>query len=825
MILTGSQTLRRNFQRQQIPAYLPPLDFSMELEISDIGPDLSFGLSRRNNTQIFNYDLRSGIVIDFSGRNVGTYQSGTNTFGIQVVPTGIVFRINDRLVSNDITAYNSGNPLEQFYIKNNSSNTSNFNLTLNGFIPPTEFLGLGTTDGLLSVTGMMRQSGYDDHIGDLAFYEVFGISVPPLYGNVIFDYSGSGKIGYSITGGAYSYNDLIPVTFDTYFGSYTYDIEITGVGADGNGTSDTGISLNLYGADNLMTDSNSLDFFLDYYSNVTNSVVIELEVDQSESLTTLSGNGEGGVTYQGYVNRTGTIFSVDGLATGRADLFDVSNAAYNTQYAVIEQFLEITKPGYFSKPTYFVGDMAFTYTGVLLQGVYDGPRPDFIGRNWRAYGDVTVVHNFIAAETGVVEINDVFPGTGNPSYSGFDISQPGGGYLSYIADPTMFPTGIGYASILATGTGMGNVTITDEFSFFGSGIGPVGTGYSLIPATGTGSSVYFGNANDALFYNDYEAAYPGELPSLSSPQGDFIHVSGLYNIGLTSYNGNLYSISGYLSPYETTWAVASGPSRITFQGGEVTVVHYFAIANGITGVGPSGADAIFGYTGYATGVLSFPAVTVPGPVFGDARDTTLRPWGGGNGVYTVGSVNYGQSKIFGSLYFTPNSVGITAQMEANPPQVSYEVEVDGKHGVYVNPLTGSYFEGGDVQMLVTDIPSNTISRPSLSFLNPFTTAFVSPVVFTGFARVPEGSPNKVFNLFEGTIEDSVLVDYNAQGWSLGNKLVRPSPEIFPADAASRYLKVQYLSTDTESQGSATLRVIAGSETQEILITGNSNGIR
>ncbi|HEY1056805.1 MAG TPA: hypothetical protein VGE24_16785, partial [Emticicia sp.] len=125
----------------------------------------------------------------------------------------------------------------------------------------------------------------------------------------------------------------------------------------------------------------------------------------------------------------------------------------------------------------------------------------------------------------------------------------------------------------------------------------------------------------------------------------------------------------------------------------------------------------------------------------------------------------------------------------------------------------------------TAIPAATYPNSSVEFLRPETNPKINGVVFEGEALAFSTGIVGTFNLIEADDEQSYGFDYTSLGWVQGNKLKRPTAEIFPAESYGKYLKVEYLPIDETSQAYAILRVAGGGSTGEIYITGNNNGAR
>lgn len=819
MIISGNTSISRPILRQAPAPYMDPLEFSFLLEGANFGNSFEFGILNYTGGKAISYNLKSGLVYDYSGRFVGTYQDGNNSFLYCCKQTGHWQEINNRLVSKDIYSGYLNSPFAGFYVSNYGSNSVEFDLNIKGFSPPTLYPNF-SSNNLSSLTGRMVQSGLSENPGQEILYQVFDISIPSQYGSVTsFDSSGLGEIEYIVSGGSYSPDDVIPVTFDTYYGSYTVDISVNGAAGETT-TGATGTFLTIYGTDNLIPYAGTAGFYVDYYSNVETPVIFELEVPQSETLARLSGSGIGQVTYEGYVNKTGNIFA-NGLVTGIADLFAPENLAYNTQYDLLDQYLNITQTGsFYSKNTPFIGNNTFSYTGVILTGIYDGPRPEFIGKTWVASGDVNILYSFASSDNGVTLLDADFEGFANPAYGNFNLLQ-GTGKIQYPYNVATFPTGIGYASINKNVTGQGFMSIVENTGFFGYGDGRVSPGATLVNAVSTGTSYYQGDINNWVYWEDYPNAEKPDFSSFPYSGGAIVECAGLYNFGYASVGGNTVVSTGELDPYSYGWGYATGPSIIHIGGNQVEVRRQLAIPFGsLTGRKTTGEPYATGFTGIATGYLQMPALDFNGPTFEDTRDISLTNYPGSNGLLPVTTAQYGRSCIFGDLYYTCFSAGIVELLQ-NPPVISFDIRINDFQAVYAGTLTGA-----TEKIYIKDLfPYNGYSDNYLTFKQPIIYPSTGGIIFNGKAKVTTTGAVGVFNLKEGLSEYSSLSDYTALNWIDGNTFVRPIAETFPAEAASRYLEVSYVPTDNTSVGSAVLRVTANDDVQEILITGNGNGVR
>lgn len=833
MIIPANSSLNRRIQRQLPASYMEPLNFSFDLEMAGIGNDVSFGLSRANNATIINYDLKDGKVFDYSGRFVGTYQDGNNKFSYRF-NSGSWQKINGRLVSTQdpLPGYSS-TPFEKFYVNNYSDTDIELNLSINGFIPPTVYQGFATND-MLGLQGSFVQSGLSAHPGEEIIYGVFNISVPPEYGYVdSFESAGTGKINYTITGGSYATDDVIPVTFDTYYGLYTVGVPITGVFGGGGGTEpaaagQSGTYISLYGIDNLMGFKQGLDFGLDYYSNTNNIVSIELDVMDSNTETLLSGTGAGFVTYEGYIIKSGLLNS-NGLATGIADLWSAPNSIYNTQYDLRDRYLNISKKrsGFDQLPTPYIGVNTFLFTGIVLTGVYDGPRPELIGQSWKATGDVSIDYEFTTSDGGVAIIDNNYLGYANPAYNPFGIFV-GTSLLPYPTDPSVFPTGPGYGGISAVRTGQGYMTVKSPVTFFGSGTGRIFPGSTLVSTLSTGTNYYKGDIKEWYGLFDYPGPdYPGpDYPPVDDERFGAVSICyGDYSIGQATVNGETVLSQAPLDPGQTTWGYGQGPTDIVFLGGGLTIRRYLSIPT-ITATSPTGDPILTGYTGWATGFIKTPGFTVAGPTFLPPKNTTLSPYIGQGPITANSGAEYGRSCIFSGVNFTYNSINLNTKLVPVAPQVTFNLKyvASSVQSVYNSTYTNfaepiytktiyPYKEGSDSEF-----------NYYLKFKNEDVTPSTPGSVFVGQAKVAVSGAG-VFNLIESNDETTMKYDYTALNWISGDTLVRPVPETYPKGSATRILHVDYVPLDSTSVGVAVLRVSTSNATGVVQITGNSNGIR
>lgn len=831
MIVSGGQTLRRPFLKQLPASYMEPLNFSFILEGNGFGENVSFGLCDDSNNSLINYNLRSGIVYDYSGRNAGTYQSGINKF--EYFFTGNSWqKINDRLVSlGDPYSNYSGNPFRKFYISNNSSSPIDFDLTINGFSPPTEFTQLGTSN-LTTLSGFLNQSGLSANPGQEILYEVFNISVPSQYGTVnYFDQNGLGQISYTISGAIYSFNDSIPVTFDTYWGEFTYNLGITGNAGGGViGGGEAGTYLNVYGVDNLVNYNGTLNFNLDYYSNVETPVSIELQVITGNTTAQLSGYATGTSSFAGNVVGSGYLQSMS--ATGIADLQAPINTGFNTQYDVLDRYLNITQSMVSQDLFYFTGQ--YRHAGVfrddsllnyyLVTGYYAGPKTELIGGQYRTYNTIHVDHNFIPSDLGVYFFSGAAISDSTISSVSFDWrASPSDPWVEYPNDVGLRPEitnglGTGYTvdPYVQLITGQGYMSFTKDISIFGYGVGRVGNNSTFISATGiTGSINYTGSPTNGINYSSYPYDKPVVFPT--SLGGVLYQLYEESREGYVDYNGNIVPAIGVADPNSFTWGYASGPTTLTLDAKDGYTTRFLSYAS-ITGQNSTGGIVSRGYTGTAVGfILNGPVATIPGPTFSGTRNTSFFTFTGGYGLNPISGASYGRSEMRQGFSYSYDAVG----MPGTYPDVVYTIVDTNFRASVTLPLTG-------YQPIYLDIlqPKGFTNKGTyINFLDGEMNYSNSGQIFSGYAEISASGVVGNFNLLEGLDETSNQINYIANGWISGNSLIRPMPEIFPDDSACRYLTVEYLNSNPSSLASAILRISGGSVLEEIYITGNSDGIR
>ena len=821
MILSGNSTGYRPILKQLPAPYMEPLRFSFTLDGAGFGENVEFGLCKADNTPIISYNLKSGLVYDYSGRFAGTYQSGQNSFNYNYFNNFSWQKINERLISTQDPFSNyTGRPFEKFYMKNNSSSPVDFDLNIQGFSPPTIYSNLVTAN-LTTLSGYLTQSGLYSHPGQEILYQVFNVSVPAQYGAVnYFDTQQTGQIKYTISGGSYVPDDLIPVTFDTYWGEYTVDVLVSSSATGEAGNSETGLYLSLYGEENLVNFGGSLDFFIDYYSNIETPVKMELEFLGGQTVVNLSGTGQGFARYEGYITQEGTVYPV-GPATGVADLFAAPNTGYNTQYDLIDQYLNISKENTATLDTPFIGTISYSFPNVEIYGDYVGPNPSLVGKYWFADGEVVINYQYTDADDGIVNFNGDYDGTPYSDAATFEVADTfSGPRLTLPNTPDLFPTNAGRGHLTdEEKIGEGFVSLSVATGFFGSGGGRVSNISALVDVTATGKSYYKGNINDWVRWEDY----PLTKPATPTNGGALVKCGGLYNLGTAIYDGAIVQVSGELDPFEYHWGYGSGPSEIVLSSKD-SYVRRTLFLPAVTGFKNDGTIAVTGFTGVATGFMTFPTKSVYGPVFPDPTTSSLAPFIDANGItgMTVSGtgVTYSRSCIFGELKYTFNSVGI---VPLSLPDVTFTVKTPTFQGYYTTNLN-SYNEEVFVKNLFP-MANPYDNKSCINFLNKDVLPIVPGTVFEGKAKVNSTGIEGVFNLIDAVDEDSYQNDYTALGWISGETLVRPITETFPAGSYGKYLRVDYTGTDDQSEAYAVLRASAGGKTGEIFITGNGNGAR
>lgn len=825
MIISGNTTGYRSILRQAPAPYMDPLRFSFSLDIAGLGENVEFGLSTFDDIPIIKYTLKSGLVYDYSGRFAGTYQNGINNFNYNYYNNNSWQFINGRLISSqDYFEYSP--PFDKFYLKNNSSSNIDLTLDIKGFEPPTLFSGL-YTDNLRNLSGFFTQSGLPGHFGEEILYQVYDINVPSQYGAVdFFDTFGYGRINYTITGN-FSPEDVIPVTFNTYWGQFTIDHVVSGsTVAAGGGNAETGISLSVYGEDNIAQVGESLDFYIDYFSSSSNPVKVELEVTGGKTTVGLSGTGVGFVNYQGFISQEGTVYST-GPITGSANLLAPENSAYNTGYSLISESIDISKTGEWQKNTPFIGINSYSFLRLPLTGIYEGPNPSLIGKFWFATGDIFVDKDYTLADAGLVNFSGVnLVGIPRLEYNeNFLVSSSinGPSYAIVTGTDSFFPNTSGTGKILPDDyiqIGQGYVSITDETGLFGYGRGEVNNPSTLKRLQGTGRLYFAGNINNWVKYSDWESPDPIITPEISG--GAIVKCFYETSRGIAIYEGKEIPIEEKSTAPYTNWGYGSGPTEIIINSSDCYLRRNFAIPH-ITGVDSVGNTKVIGYTGVITGYAEFPTQILSGPLFKESKDTslTLLP-GESNGIYSPSGAVYGRSCIFGEIYTTLGRLGYTQNVTP-----TFILKQSNFLGV-VPPNLVTFINTDIEKMYMRDLyPTSPINsnKSSINFINKEFEVYIPTSYMLATGKVQPSSQISLFNFYDGLDENSFLYNYSNLNWISGDSYVRPSPEILSAGGQSRYLKVEYLGKDIESEVYATLRVISPATTGEIYITGGGSGIR
>ncbi len=542
MRIEPSTSKTRRFQEQLIPPYLnTELDFYYDLSLFSPSSDVEFGLKSSDGTIRSKYNLKSGLIYDYSGRFVGTYREGQTRleFGLKsglILSTGNSFfstyeKINGRPIAfEDIYGGYEAKPFDRFYISNNGAAAFDFDLSIRGFSPPTLYSNLVNIGGN-TYSGHLTQSGTDVYPSQKVPYGLFGLTVPSSVGTVTsFDSTGLGYVSYLIDGGDLTEGQAVSIEFDTFFGKTTQTV-LVGAGSDGEtitiGT-ETGTSIHIHGPTNLLPANGEIIFGVDYYSNAANNVYVELSSSSSFASALLSGSGMGFLSYSGYVSKTGSIYS-SAFITGVADLESTDNDTYNTEYLLADRYINISKRTT-SRATgvWYTGENTFVYTGVPIIGVYDGPYVPFIGMSFSGSGDVSVTYEFAETDEGVHTFNENWVGTLNTGYSPYfyiaassvDLSSPANRMQYNSSNATLFPTGQGEGFISATETGRGIVTRIEAMGmFFGEGTGQVYTSRIELDGSGPGEVLFRGDAYNWVDYGTTEIFPPiPNMPAILEPE-------------------------------------------------------------------------------------------------------------------------------------------------------------------------------------------------------------------------------------------------------------------------------------------------------------------
>ena len=843
--VSGNSSKTRRFQQQLPPAYLGQnLDFNYSLSLYSPGPNLTFGLKSSDGTIRSQYQLRSGMVFDYLDRFITTYQSGENRFdyGLKkelIFNQGIedyysYQKFNGRLISTeDVFSGYTGKPFDRFFINNSGSENVNFDLSINGFAPPTEYSNLvGVGANLFS--GTLTQSGYSSYPSQGVPYGLLGVSLAASDGSVYsFQSSGSGGIHYIISGNNVFNGQSVDIEFDTLFGRVSKTLVATTGSSAVAGTSESGVYLSLYGPSNLIPAQGNLEFEIDYYSNYDNKLVLELETESSFATANLSGSGAGILNYSGFVRKSGLIYSAANI-TGTANLLG-GNSIFNTSYSLYDTTIDISAAAP-SRTTgvYFTGENSFTITGISIVGTYDGPYPPYVGYLFSGLGDVTATHTYEESDEGVYLFDGPgFQGYLNSGYSPYfyidsasaNVPFAGGGVQVSAYNTTLFPTGVGAGTISVLKTGEGNVVREVAIpSFFGEGTGRTYTSRVEIYGSGTGDVSFLGNAYDwdtavSVPFTPVPAEWGGAPCYLTSTTA-----RGRLSNGVTGF----YGTGAPLAPYQT-WGFPTGPSNIVIAPMMLEFWENLAVSNVTGGRLVSGVSnpTGFGFTGRVVGYVNFPGVTMPGPVFPSPSDTGLYPYQGNGSIATNGNSYYGRGCIFssGSSYNGSETFGLyVLKGEDTPFEVEYSIQSGGYFGTYAGTCERAFIPLSVIYPAISEEVDGqetlVYDRVSLEFPDPEINR-TSSGLFYGYGYVPSSDLQTKFNLHYSE-EDGVypVNGYKEEGWFTPTKFIRPVPYDYDAGFKKGYVKVNYTSADTDSSDEVILRVSAGGTTGEVNILTN-----
>lgn len=840
--VSGNSSKTRRFQQQLPPAYLGQnLDFNYSLSLYSPGPNLTFGLKSSDGTIRSQYQLRSGMVFDYLDRFITTYGSGENRFDYGLKKE-LIFnqgvedyysyqKFNGRLISTeDVFSGYTGKPFDRFFINNSGSENVNFDLSINGFAPPTEYSNLvGIGDNLFS--GTLSQSGYSSYPSQGVPYGLLGLSLAASDGSVrSFQTSGSGGVHYIISGNNVFNGQSVNIEFDTLFGRVSKTLVASTGSSAVAGTSESGVYLSIYGQSNLIQTKGTLDFEIDYYSNYDNDMVLQLETESSFANAVLSGSGAGILNYSGFVRESGLIYSVPNI-TGTADLSAAYNLPFNTDYSLFDPTINIsaTAP---SRTTgvFFTGINSFTITGVPLVGTYDGPYPPYIGKYlFSGLGDVIVTHEFVESDEGVYQFNEDWNGYLNSGYSNFFYIEPVGATAKFVGSevqvsalsPTLFPTGVGAGFINYLATGEGIVTReTTISSFFGEGTGRTYTSRVEVYGSGTGDVSFVGDAYDWITssvvppFTPVPAEWGGASCDLTSTTA-----RGRMTNGVTGF----YGTGAPLIPYQT-WGFPTGPSNIVIA--PMMLEFYEDLAVDVVGGYYNGSGvsipAAFGFTGRVVGYVVYPGITTPGPVFPAPSDTGLYPYGGNGTIFSEGSSYYGRGCIFssGGADDGVNQFGLFLRSLDGPFEVEYSIESGGYFGTYTSTCDQAFIPNPIIYPAVDGGDSLVYDRVSLEFPDSEINKKESGL-FYGYGYVPSNDLQTKFNLYYSE-EDGVFPanGYREEGWFTPTEFVRPVDYDYNAGFKKGYVRVSYTSADEDSADEVVLRVAAGGVTGQINILTN-----
>jgi hypothetical protein len=839
--VSGNTSKTRRFQQQFPPAYLGEnLDFNYSLSLYSPGKNLIFGLKSSDGTVRSQYTLKSGLVFDYQDRFITTYQSGENRFDYGLKKE-LIFNLgeedyysyqkfNGRLISSeDLYSGYTGKPFDRFFIQNLGSENVNFDLSINGFAPPTEYSNLiGIGENLFS--GNLTQSGLSSYPSQSVPYGLLGVSIAASDGSVkSFQTSGSGGVHYIISGNNIFSNQSVNVEFDTLFGRISKTlIATTGTSTIG-GESDSGVYLSLYGPSNLVQTNSSLEFEIDYYSNYDSQMILELETASSFATSNLSGTGAGILNYSGNVRGSGSIYSVPNI-TGVANLGG-GNAIFNTQYSLVDTTINISAAAA-SRTTgvFFTGVNSFTITGVNIIGLYDGPYPGYANYYFSGLADVIATHEYLESDEGIYNFNETCYGYLNSGYSPYfyidkSINFTNGGVQVSAYNAALLPTGIGAGKVIALKTGEGIVTREASIPwFFGEGTGRTYTSRVEIYGSGTGDVSFVGNAYDwssaavTLPFTPDPIEWEGANCDLTSTTA-----KGWISNGITGF----YGTGAPLAEYQT-WGFPTGPSNIVIA--PMMLEYYENLAVDIVGGYSSSGGAVnpitFGFTGRVVGYINFPGVTMQGPVFPSPDDTGIYPYVGNGIIATNWNSYYGRGCIFssGSSDNGSETFGLYVLKGTDTPfEVEYSIESGGYFGTYAGTCDRAFIPlpiiSPAIRQVVGTEETITYNTVSLEFPDPAINR-TSSGLFYGYGYVPSGDISSKFNLYYSENDEDYGISYKTEGWFSPTKFIRPTAYNYLAGFKKGYVKVDYTSADTDSSDEVTLSVKAGGKTGEVNILTN-----
>ncbi len=841
--VSGNSSKTRRFQEQLPPAYLAQnLDFNYSLSLYSPGSDLTFGLKSSDGTVRSQYRLRSGLVFDYLDRFITTYQSGENKFDFGLKKE-LIFNqgledyysyqsFNGRLISTeDVFSGYATKPFDRFFINNSGSENVNFDLSINGFAPPTEYSNLiGIGSNIFS--GRLTQSGYGSYPTQGVPYGLLGVSIAASDGSVrSFQASGSGGVHYIISGNNISNGQFVDIEFDTLFGRVSKTLIVSSGSSFIAGSPDSGIYLSLHGPSNLIKTKDYLEFEIDYYSNYDNDMVLELETSTSFANAVLSGTGAGYLNYSGLVRKSGLIYSSPYI-TGSANLLSLDNVNFNTQYSLHDTTINIAK-AVTSRTTgaFFVGTNSFTITGVPIVGAYTGPYPPYIGTYlFSGLGDVVVTHDFIESDEGVHTFNEICNGYLNTGYSDYFHVEPigaispfaGGGVQLSSSSSALFPTGVGAGFISYTATGEGIVTKQIAVpSFFGEGTGSTYTSRVEIYGNGIGDVSFVGNAyewNDSSVtvpFTPVPAEWAGVSCDLTSTTA-----RGRLSNGTTGF----YGTGAPLTAYET-WGFPTGPSNIVIAPMMLEFYEDVALETIEGGYSSTGTviPATFGFTGRVVGYVNYPGSTSPGPVFPAPNDSGLYAYAGNGTIATAGDSYYGRGCIFssGGSDNGTDQFGLYVLKGVDTPfEVEYSIQSGGYFGIYTATCERAFIPLPVIKPAFLMDSVLSYGQVSLEFPDPVINRTESGL-FYGYGYVPSSALQSKFNLHYSTAEGTYPVNgYKEEGWFTPTKFIRPTPYDYDAGFQKGYVKVSYTSADEESSDEVVLRVMAGGVTGSVNILTN-----